>query len=72
MTMTDERMLTVREITQRLGVHENTVLRWLQKGELRGYRFGGRRSGWKVRESDLLRFVESRANVPEGEQAVEN
>ena len=67
MAMVDERMLSVRYITQRLGVHENTVLRWLQRGDLRGYRFGGRRSGWKVKESDLLRFVESRANVPMGE-----
>ncbi len=69
MVMTEERMLTVREITARLGVHENTVLRWLGRGELRGYRLGGRKSGWKVRESDLERFIESRANVPRDDEA---
>ena len=68
MVMAQERMLGVRDITERLGVHENTVLRWLQRGELRGYRLGGRRAGWRVKESDLERFIEQRANVPQDDE----
>jgi excisionase family DNA binding protein len=67
MVMTDERMYSVREVTERLGVHENTVLRWLKGGQLRGIRLGGKRAGWRIRQSDLERFIDQRANVPEGD-----
>ena len=63
MVMTSERLLTVKDITERLGVHENTVLAWLKRAELKGYRLGGTRAGWRVRESDLEHFLERRANV---------
>ena len=60
--MAEERWLTVAEIAERLRVHENTVRRWLRSGDLPGRGFGGR-TGYRVRESDLEKFL---AETPEG------
>jgi len=56
--MTTERWLTVAEIVELLKVHENTVRRWLRSGKLPGRAFGGR-TGYRVRESDLMKFLET-------------
>ena len=34
-------MLTVKEIAERLQVHEQTVYRWIKKGVLKAQRVGG-------------------------------
>jgi excisionase family DNA binding protein len=62
--MTQEReFLTVKEIADRMRVTEFTVRNWLRSGRLKGYRPGGTKAGWRVRESDLDRFIE--ASTPE-------
>ncbi len=43
--MSVERLLNVRETATRLGVHENTVRNWEQKGLLRAVRLPG--SGYR-------------------------
>jgi excisionase family DNA binding protein len=53
----DERWYTVEQIAELLQVHHDTVRRWLRTGALKGRGFGGR-TGWRVRESDLRRFLE--------------
>ena len=58
-TMVDERLFSVPEIADRLQVTEETVRTWLRSGRLRGLRPGGRRAGWRVRQSDLARFIEA-------------
>ena len=71
MTMVDERMFTVPDVAARLQVSEETVRTWLRSGRLRGLRPGGRRAGWRVRQSDLERFMAA-AEAPEegrGERA---
>ena len=65
--MTQDRFLTVPEVAERLTVTEPTVREWLRSGRLPGYLPGGRRAGWRVRESDLERFVESTKYVPDRE-----
>ena len=55
--MTDERLLTVREVAEHLQATEESVRRWLREGRLRGVRPGGTRLGWRVPESALRRFV---------------
>ena len=57
--MTGERMLTVREVSERLNVPEATIRRWLRDGRLRGARLGGTRLGYRIAESDVERFVEA-------------
>jgi len=46
--------LTPMDVAKRLGVHRESVYRWLRKGELKAYRIGWR---WKVSEYDLSLFI---------------
>jgi len=57
--MADERLLTVPEVAERLRVSEFTVRVWLRQRKLTGYRPGGTKAGWRVRESDLEQFIEA-------------
>ena len=54
--MEDERWVDVQDIVARLDVHEQTVRRWIKRGELPAIMFG-RRSGYRIRESDLEAFI---------------
>jgi putative resolvase len=49
--------LKLREICESLGVSRRTVLRWIYEGRLKAVKFGGGRL-WRVRESDLRKFVD--------------
>jgi excisionase family DNA binding protein len=55
--MTEERLLTVREVADRLRASTETVRRWLRRGRLRGFRPGGTKLGYRVPESELQRFI---------------
>jgi excisionase family DNA binding protein len=55
--MEGERMLTVKQVAERLQVHVITVQRWLRAGKLRGIRLGGTKAGWRIPESELRRFL---------------
>ena len=55
----DERLLTVKQIVERLQVSSQTVQLWLRTGQLPGYQLG-RKAGWRVRQSDLDAFLEER------------
>ncbi len=57
-TMTDERLLTVPEVADRLRLSIFTVRELLKDGRLKGFRLGGTKSGWRVSEADLQRFIE--------------
>ena len=47
-----EKLLTVEEAAERLGVHHTTIRRWLREGEIQGLKFGRL---WRIKESDLLK-----------------
>jgi excisionase family DNA binding protein len=55
--MNEQRLLTVREVADRLRSSPETVRRWLRQGKLRGFRPGGTRLGYRVSESELQRFL---------------
>jgi excisionase family DNA binding protein len=59
MVMTEdvERFLTVEQVAERLQVPQDTVRRWLRERRLIGARLGGRKSGWRIRETALDRFI---------------
>ena len=57
--MADERWFTVEQIAERLQVTEQTVRRWLRSGALAGRNFSGR-TGYRVRETDLAAFLDTR------------
>jgi excisionase family DNA binding protein len=56
----DDALLTVTEVSERLKIDEETVRRWLRRGDLIGIRLGGGRSGWRVEPAELARFVQSK------------
>ena len=68
MVVADDPLLMVKEVAERLRIHENSVLNKLKRGELRGLRIGGPRTGWRIRTSELERFLkeaEARGERPE-------
>ena len=54
--MAEDRWLTVAQIAEQLGVHEQTVRRWLRAGTLPGRNLGGK-AGYRVRAQDVDRFM---------------
>jgi excisionase family DNA binding protein len=61
--MDEVKWLTVSDIAETLSVDVETVRRWLRRKQLRGA-FLGRRAGYRVRETDLNKFLETRFNKP--------
>jgi excisionase family DNA binding protein len=59
--MTEDRLLTVPEVAERMRVGVDTVRRWLRTGRLKGLLPGGTKTGYRVRESDLRAFMDSAA-----------
>lgn len=54
-------LLTVRQVAERLRVHEQTVRKWLYAGELRCYRLGrGLGAGIRISEAQLSEFLSER------------
>jgi excisionase family DNA binding protein len=57
--MEGERMLTTRQVAERLQVKVITVQRWLHAGQMQGINLGGR-SGWRVPETAVREFIAQR------------
>ncbi|GAC1323947.1 MAG: hypothetical protein NVSMB2_21860 [Chloroflexota bacterium] len=55
--MSEQRLLTVREVAERLRSSPETVRRWLRQGKLRGFQPGGTKLGYRVPEEELQRFI---------------
>lgn len=53
------RLLTAREVADRLGVHPETVLRWTRRGELPARRLPG--GAIRYREDELDEWLDERA-----------
>lgn len=51
-----ETQLTIKEVAARLGVHPNTVHKWVQQGDIKGWRV--RRGRWRIQESELEEFIQ--------------
>jgi excisionase family DNA binding protein len=52
--LTEERLLTPEQVSERLQLSEITILHWLRGKKLPGVKLGKR---WRVRESDLRHFI---------------
>lgn len=49
---------TLKEVAQYLRVHTRTILRWLEKGELQGYKLGiGKTSLWRISKTEVEQFL---------------
>ncbi len=51
-----ERLLTVPEVAELLGVTDETIRRWLRDGRLEGVLLS-RRAGWRVRSEAVDRML---------------
>ena len=54
--MSHDEWLTVQDIVRLLGVHPETVRRWVRSGQLKARAFGGR-TGYRIRRTELDRFL---------------
>jgi len=57
-----ERLLTVPEVAELLGVTNETIRRWLRDGRLEGVLLS-RRAGWRVRSEAVDRMLKGFALV---------
>jgi excisionase family DNA binding protein len=59
---------SVRNICERYGVSEHTVLQWIRSGELRavnvGRRLGAKKPRWRIPQAALEAFELARAVAP--------
>ena len=56
--MTEDRLLTVQEVADRLRVDPETVRRMLRDGRLRGTMPVSPRAGWRIPESEVTLLIE--------------
>lgn len=66
--MEGERWLSVQDLVERLGVHEQTVRRWIKSGELTAYALGDR-AGYRIAPEDLQEFLDDRRVQVDGDDA---
>jgi excisionase family DNA binding protein len=59
-----DRLLTARELAERLSVSTETILRWTRKGELPAFRLPG--GAIRYREGDIEAWLEERATTERG------
>ncbi len=59
-------MLTVREVSQLLHVHSNTLRRWSDQGVLRAYRIGPRGDRRFKPEDIAVMLLEQTREIPAG------
>ena len=54
-------LLTVREVAERLRVHEETIRQWLREGKIKGQKMGRPLTGrgeWRIDAVEVDRFLE--------------
>jgi len=54
-----DKLLTLTETAQILRVSERTIMRYLKSGKLKASKLGQ----WRIKESDLERFLKESSNV---------
>lgn len=55
--MSDERLLTVKQVAEQFGVRSETVLRWIKTGRLHAVMPGGTRVGYRIPASAVDRLL---------------
>lgn len=52
--------MTVQQVADELLVDEETVRRWIKRGELPSLELGSRKMGYRIKRDDLDAFIEER------------
>ena len=55
--MSDERILTVPEVAERLKVRPEAIRRWIRAGKLPAFLPGGTKTGYRIKASELEQFI---------------
>jgi excisionase family DNA binding protein len=55
--MASERLLTVKQVAERLQMSPVSVQRWLRAGRMKGSRLPAVRLGWRIPESEVNRTI---------------
>jgi excisionase family DNA binding protein len=58
MSQSQEQMLTVKQVADRMNVDEKTVRKWIQSGQLRALNIGRIRPEYRIRPSDFDEFMQ--------------
>lgn len=53
--MEQDKLLTQKDVAERLSISTRTVGEWLRSGKLKGMKIG---KLWRVKESELQRFID--------------
>ncbi len=54
-----KKLLTVEQVSEILQIKENTIRIWLREGTLKGVKIGQGKT-WRIKESQLEKFIEER------------
>lgn len=58
-------LLSTMDVAKRMGVHQVSVVRWIQQGDLHAYDVSrGNKPVYKVAEKDLLAWERTRKELP--------
>lgn len=60
--MRSDELLGVEKVAEELGVHVDTVRKWIRGKQLRAIKLG-RRGGYRIRRSDLDEFLRKRETI---------
>ena len=60
--MNSDELLDVGKVAEVLGVHVDTVRKWIREKQLRAVKLG-RRGGYRIRRSDLDAFLRKRETI---------
>ena len=61
MADSDDRLLSVAEVSRQLSVTEPTVREWIKEGKLKAHRAGAR--FWRIRQSEVDRMLSEQAST---------
>jgi excisionase family DNA binding protein len=61
--MAEDVFLTVEEVAKRLGVHPDSVRRWIRSKEIYAINLGGQ-AGYRISQAALDEFIRRRGNIP--------
>jgi excisionase family DNA binding protein len=60
--MSSDELLGVGKVAEELGVHVDTVRKWIREKQLRAVKLG-RRGGYRIRRSHLDEFLRKRETI---------
>lgn len=64
--LSSDELLNVEKVAEELGVHVDTVRKWIREKQLRAIKLG-RRGGYRIRRSDLNEFLRKRETIQDND-----